>query len=121
VDYVVRNEGEHSFVSLVKFLSKEMVFEEVRGVSYLTDNELRRTPDAPFICDLDSLPFPARELLPLKLYRGKTNGRLMTTMITSRGCPFSCDFCSSSQFFGLGWRARSVENILEEMELLCHV
>jgi anaerobic magnesium-protoporphyrin IX monomethyl ester cyclase len=118
VDYVVRNEGEHSFVSLVRFLSKEMVFEEVRGVSYLTDNELRRTSDAPFICDLDSLPFPARELLPLKLYRGKTNGRLMTTMITSRGCPFSCDFCSSSQFFGLGWRARSVENILEEMELL---
>ncbi|NIN92576.1 radical SAM protein, partial [bacterium] len=46
------------------------------------------------------------------------NGRLMTTLITSRGCPFNCEFCSSSQFFGVRWRARSVENIFEEMELL---
>jgi anaerobic magnesium-protoporphyrin IX monomethyl ester cyclase len=118
VDYVVRNEGEYSFLSLVRFLSKEIPFEEVRGISYLTDGELRRAPDAPFICDLDSLPFPARELLPLKLYRGKTNGRLMTTLITSRGCPFNCDFCSSSQFFGVGWRTRSAESIFEEMKLL---
>jgi anaerobic magnesium-protoporphyrin IX monomethyl ester cyclase len=118
VDYVVRNEGEYAFLSLVKFLSKEIPLEEVRGVSYLTDGELIRTPDEPFIHDLDSLPFPARELLPLKLYREKTNGRLMTTLITSRGCPFNCDFCSGSQFFGVRWRARSVENIFEEMELL---
>ncbi len=118
VDYVVRNEGEYSFHSLVRFLSKEIPFEDVRGVSYLKNGEFKRTPDAPFIWDLDSLPFPARELLPLKLYGGKANGRLMTTLITSRGCPFNCDFCSSSQFFGVRWRARSVENILEEMELL---
>jgi len=118
VDYVVRNEGEYSFLSLVKFLSKEIPHEEVRGVSYLTDGELGRTPDAPLIHDLDSLPFPARELLPLKLYREKMNGRLMTTLITSRGCPFNCDFCSGSRFFGVRWRARSVESIFEEMELL---
>jgi anaerobic magnesium-protoporphyrin IX monomethyl ester cyclase len=118
VDYVVRNEGEYSFLSLVKFLSKEIPFEEVRGVSYSTDGDFSRTPDAPFIHDLDSLPFPARELLPLKLYREKRNGRLVTTLITSRGCPFNCGFCSSSQFFGVRWRARSVENIFEEMALL---
>jgi len=118
VDYVVRNEGEYSFLSLVRFLSKEIPFEEVRGVSYLTDGELNRTPDAPFIHDLDSLPFPARELLPLKLYKEKMHGRLTTTLITSRGCPFNCDFCSGSRFFGVRWRARSVENIFEEMQLL---
>jgi anaerobic magnesium-protoporphyrin IX monomethyl ester cyclase len=118
VDYVVRNEGEYSFLSLVKFLSKEIPFKEVRGVSHLTNGELRRTPDAPLIYDLDSLPFPARDLLPLKLYPEKMNGRLMTTLITSRGCPFNCDFCSGSQFFGVRWRARSVENVFEEMELL---
>ena len=118
VDYVVRNEGEYSFLSLVKFLSKEIPFEEVRGVSYLTNGELSRTPDAPFIYDLDSLPFPARELLPLKLYGEKMNGRPTTTLITSRGCPFNCYFCSSSQFFGVRWRARSAENVFEEMGLL---
>jgi len=118
VDYVVRNEGEYSFLSLVKFLSKEIPFEEVRGVSYLTNGELSKTPDCPFIYDLDSLPFPARELLPFKLYREKLHGRPITTLITSRGCPSNCEFCSIAQSFGLRWRSRSVENIFEEMELL---
>jgi len=90
----------------------------MRGVSCLINGEYTRTTDAPFIADLDSLPFPARELLPLKRYREKMNGRLTTTLVTSRGCPFNCSFCSSSQFFGVKWRARSVENVFEEMELL---
>lgn len=118
VDYVVRNEGEYSFLSLVRFLSDESPFEDVRGVSYLSDGETRRTPDAAFIDNLDSLPFPARELLHLNLYNEKMNGRPTTTIITSRGCPFNCHFCSSSQFFGFRWRSRSAENVFEEMKLL---
>jgi len=121
VDYVVRNEGEYPFLSLVNFLSKQIPFDEVTGVSYSTNGELSKTPDARLPCDLDSLPFPARRLLPLQLYREnreKAVGRLMTTLITSRGCPFNCNFCSSSHFFGVRWRVRSVENILEEIELL---
>jgi anaerobic magnesium-protoporphyrin IX monomethyl ester cyclase len=118
VDYVVRKEGEYSFLSLVDFLSDRTDFEQVRGVSYFEDGRLSRTPDGKFIDDLDSLPFPARDLLRLDLYRERMNGRLMTTVVSSRGCPFNCDFCSSSQFFGPGWRARSAENILEEVELL---
>lgn len=118
VDYVIRNEGELSFLSLVDYLSGRAGFDQVRGVSYLDDGQFKTTPDAPFIKDLDALPFPARDLLPLKLYKEKMNGRLMTTMVTSRGCPFNCDFCSSSQFFGVAWRARSAENIIEEAEQL---
>ena len=118
VDYVVRNEGERSFLSLVEFLDGKRPFEEVRGVSYLESGSLRRTPDAPFIDDLDALPFPARDLLPLKLYKEKTNGRPMTTVVTSRGCPYNCEFCSSSEFFGVRWRARSAENIIDEVGVL---
>jgi anaerobic magnesium-protoporphyrin IX monomethyl ester cyclase len=118
IDYVVRNEGEYSFLSLVEFLAKSRPFDEVRGVAYLDDGKVLKTPDAPFIHDLDSLPFPARDLLPLDLYRERMNGRLMTTMVTSRGCPFNCDFCSSSEFFGVRWRARSVENMLEEIDII---
>lgn len=118
VDYVVRNEGEISFRSLVDFLSGDTTIEEVRNVSYLADGGIERTPNIQFIDDLDSLPFPARDFLHLEHYNEKMNGRRMTTLITSRGCPFSCNFCASSEFFGIRWRARSVENILEEMELL---
>lgn len=118
VDYVIRNEGEYSFLSLVQFLAKEIPWEEVRGVSYLEHGELRRSPDMPFIQDLDSLPFPARDLLPLGSYKEKMNGRLMTTLVTSRGCPFNCEFCSASQFSGIRWRARSVRNIIDEIGLV---
>lgn len=118
VDYVVRNEGEYAFHSLVGFLSRELPFEDVRGVSYRNNGNIDRSPDIPFIDDLDSLPFPARDLLSLDLYNEKLNGRPMTTLVTSRGCPFNCDFCASSEFFGVRWRSRSVESILEEVELL---
>ena len=118
VDYVVRNEGEYSFKSLIDFLSGDSEFETVRGVSYLAAAGIVRAPDTPFINDLDSIPFPARDLLHLENYNERMNGRPMTTLITSRGCPFNCDFCASSEFFGVRWRARSVENILEEIELL---
>jgi anaerobic magnesium-protoporphyrin IX monomethyl ester cyclase len=118
VDYIVRNEGEYSFRSLVKFLSHEIPIEEVPGLSYMADGGIVRTPNPPFITDLDSLPLPARELLPLRRYKEKIDGRPMTTMITSRGCPFNCNFCSSSQFSGVRWRPRSVEGIFEEIELV---
>ena len=119
VDYVVRNEGEYSFRWLIDYFAGEASLDEVRGVSRLAgDGSLVRAPDMPYITDLDSLPFPARELLNLKHYNERMNGRPMTTLITSRGCPFNCDFCASSEFFGIRWRARSVDSILAEIELL---
>lgn len=118
VDFVVRSEGEYALLSLVEYLGGNRPIGDVKGVSYLAGGDFRRTPDAPFISDLDSLPFPARDLLPMGLYKEKMNGRLMTTVVTSRGCPFKCDFCSSSRFFGVRWRARSADSILEEVELL---
>ena len=118
VDYIIRNEGEYSFLALIRYLSHEIPIEEVPGLSYIAEGTLLRTPNPPFIKDLDSLPLPARELLPLRRYKEKIDGRPMTTMITSRGCPFNCNFCSSSQFSGVRWRPRSVEGILDEIEIL---
>ena len=118
VDYVVRGEGEYTFLALVDALSDRGRLEDVLGISYLDRGRVVRNRDASPIPDLDGLPFPARDLLQLKLYREKMNGRPMTTMVTSRGCPFNCEFCSSSQFMGVAWRARSAENIMAEAELL---
>jgi anaerobic magnesium-protoporphyrin IX monomethyl ester cyclase len=103
---------------LLKYLSKEIPLEDVRGVSCKANGEIERTPDAPFVSDLDALPLPARELLPLDRYNEKMNGRLTTTLVTSRGCPFNCSFCSSSEFFGVAWRARSVASVLGEIGYL---
>jgi anaerobic magnesium-protoporphyrin IX monomethyl ester cyclase len=69
VDYIIRNEGEYSFRSLVKYLSHEIPIDEVGGLSYMKDGAIARTLNMPFIADLDSLPLPARELLPLRSYK----------------------------------------------------
>jgi len=117
-DFVVRGEGEYTMLDLVQHIEEGNSFQEVKGISFLSDGELIRTPSRPLIQDLDSLPFPARDLLPLQNYTVTLKGRFMTAALTSRGCPFNCDFCSASQFFGRKWRTRSIENVMEELELL---
>ena len=117
-DFVVRGEGEYTMLDLVQHIEEGNSFREVKGISFLSDGELIRTPSRPLIQDLDSLPFPARELLPLQNYTVTLKGRFMSAALTSRGCPFNCDFCSASQFFGRKWRTRSIENVMEELELL---
>ncbi|MBZ9570980.1 B12-binding domain-containing radical SAM protein [Methanobrevibacter sp. TMH8] len=69
----------------------------------------------PLIKDLDSLPFPARHLIPFKSYKlsNQAGG-----MITSRGCPYSCNYCSSSLIMGKKFRTRSPDNVVDELEVL---
>lgn len=118
VDYVVRNEGEYSFKDLVQYLYGEIPLETVMGISYRQNGHLIRKPLVPTNENLDSLPLPARDLLHLNLYSSRIDGRLAATLITSRGCHFNCDFCSSSKFFGKKQRMRSIENVMEEVEII---
>lgn len=117
VDYVIRGEGEQSFVELVKCLASKGDLSKVPGLSYLADGVVVRNPDSLPVNDLDSLPQPARDLLPMHRYRTrKLNGRPLTTLVTSRGCPYNCSFCSSSQFAGTKWRSRQPQKIVDEIE-----
>lgn len=118
VDYVVRGEGEYGLLDLAEALENGGVREKVGGISYRENGAWFKNPPRPFIQDLDFLPFPARELLPLNLYTLNMGKRFSATMLTSRGCPFNCDFCSCSEFSGIKWRTRSVENIMEEVSIL---
>jgi len=120
VDFIVHGEGEVTFSELVSTLQKrERGFDSVKGISFLHKGQVVRTPPRPFIEDLDQLPLPARHLIHMDDYRKtKLGNREITPLITSRGCPYRCAFCASSQFWGTKVRLRSVESILNELEEL---
>ena len=123
VDLVIRGEGEGSFLQLIRGLQEGRPLSEVRGLSFREDGRIRHNPPADLIKDLDRIPFPDRDLLPAKKYPFTLavpgRGRLPAAhIITSRGCPFGCSFCATSQLAGRTWRARSPENVISEIEAL---
>ena len=120
VDFIVHGEGEVTLLELVRSLEEgKNHWEVIKGLSFQRGAETVRTPPRPFIQDLDSLPFPARHLIDMDLYRRTKFGeRAITPVVTSRGCPANCNFCSSSSFFGRRWRARSPDSVVEELKAL---
>ena len=119
VDYIVLGEGEFRFPALVEQIQRGKVKEisGIDGVGYRTDGEIRIHPLRDFIQDLNSLPFPERGLLDPDRYR--INSKRSTMMITSRGCPHGCAYCSTHLVMGSSFRVRNPENILQEMRD-CH-
>jgi radical SAM superfamily enzyme YgiQ (UPF0313 family) len=114
IDIIVRGEGEETTRELIEDIEKGAPLNGVKGITFREKNEIIDTEPRLFIKNIDDIPFPSRDLLPMHLY--KFNGVRYTTMLTSRGCPFKCSFCSSSRLFGGYWRGRSPENVLEEMK-----
>lgn len=114
VDAVVRREGEETVVELADRLERGKGLEGVRGVTYRDGARIRRNPDRPFIEDLDGLPFPAYDLLPLDRY-GTLGGRRIFLVLSSRGCPYRCAFCSMRVLDGARFRSRSPESTVEEI------
>ncbi len=115
IDYVILGEGEIRFPLLLEQIEKGKTgkIEEMDGIGYRVDGEIRINPLQGFIQDLDSLPHPARELLDLDRYRMKK--KRSTVIITSRGCPHGCAYCSTHLVMGASFRTRSPEAILQEM------
>ena len=115
-DFVVRGEGEQTVLDLVKALSEGGNLAQIKGLSYAVDSEVIHNSDRTYSDDLDTLPFPARHLLNMDRYQtSKLGTRSITSILTSRGCPYQCSFCASSKLSGTFWRARSVESIIEEI------
>lgn len=117
LDIVVRREGETTFIEILNKLQAKASLGNVQGITFRNQKgKIIRNSDRPFIEDLDSLPFPAHHLLPLAAL--KRMGKVLFPLITSRGCVYWCDFCSTVRMFGRGYRMRSPENVVNEMEMI---
>lgn len=114
VDSVILGDGEVAFKELVGSLKNRDDLHNVKGIIFKDDGEIIQTGGAQYIEDLDSLPFPKRERLNNlnRYYTSGTESNLMTTMITSRGCPYRCNFCNTSK----NYRCRSASNVVDEIE-----
>ncbi|MDD4278384.1 MAG: radical SAM protein, partial [Candidatus Sumerlaeales bacterium] len=111
---VVRGEYEYSIAEICE---GKMPLAEILGLTYRdADGQIIRNESRPFITDLDALPFPARHLAKNALYTRPDTGEMQTTIVTNRGCPFSCIFCLSNEVSGKVNRMRSPENVVAEIE-----
>jgi len=126
IDFVVRGEAEYTMLELVGALEQGITedLKKIEGIGFIKNGKTVITPPRPEIQDLDALPFPARHLLPMNIYfdavkenpiRGEISKRY-TIMMTSRGCPHECIFCSNHIVMGKTWRGRSPENVVDEIE-----
>jgi len=121
IDYVIMGEAEIPMSELLmKLHKKETDFDKVRALSYRG----RISTERVLIDDLNALPLPAYEMLPMDNYFNLTKRDSLTTekravsVITSRGCPMQCTFCSSFQLWHNKWRPRSVAHIMAELDFL---
>ncbi|WXG46583.1 MAG: radical SAM protein [Candidatus Atabeyarchaeum deiterrae] len=119
-DVVAIGEGEETMLELVRAVKNALALSEVKGIAYKdTDKDrVTFTTRREFIQDLDTIPFPDRRFFDHQAYKEhylRNFGYTTTSLITSRGCPFNCDFCSRP-IFGNKFRTRSAANIVDEMK-----
>jgi len=115
IDAIVIGEGERTLAELARAVAEDRDIHQVPGIAFADGGMVVKTPPRARIENLDQLPLPARELLPMARYRALGTP---CTVITSRGCPFSCIFCSGRRMFGPKVRFRSTGLVVDEIEKL---
>ena len=117
-DIVAAGEGERTMLELAHVFERGGDFQSISGIAYRKNGATVRSAARELEPALDAIPFPARDLLPNKQYLGFWKLRpdkSTTSVITTRGCPFNCDFCSNA-VFGNTYRERSPVNVVDEVE-----
>ena len=122
VDVIARGEGENTILELESCLRNTGKLKEVRGITFRNEKRIVSTPERPLIKDLDSLPFPDRELIDVDYHSiiagANVAPKKFTSIVSSRGCVYGCRFCCCTQFARKMWRPRSVKNTLDELHFL---
>jgi len=119
-DISVYGEGERTVVELWDRIEKGESYEAIKGIVFRRKDGISINPRRELIENLDELPFPARHLFPMNKYSREDSLPVSPVypIGTSRGCPFSCAFCSNNVVFGRKYRFRSSESVVNEIELL---
>jgi len=113
VDFIVLGEGEETIAELAKKLNSKnkKAFYSIKGIAFKDGEKIVNTGNRPSIMNLDKLPFPKHSYFKDKIERSNT-----AYILTSRGCPFGCLFCSTSNYWKRMRRERSVENVIQEIK-----
>ncbi|MDD1767334.1 MAG: radical SAM protein [Methanomassiliicoccales archaeon] len=117
LDVYLRHEYEAVAPNLISSLESGSPLENVDGISYRSEGQIKTTRDASAVKDYDSLPIPAFDLLPSlePYFVTAPAGKPFSILYTSKGCPFKCSFCTVA---GTEWKPRSADNILRELRFL---
>jgi anaerobic magnesium-protoporphyrin IX monomethyl ester cyclase len=123
IDYIVRGEGEITFVEFIRTIQQQGKINNVRGLSFRHNGKIVHTPDRPLIENLDSLPYPAYHLVEneVKKYHftmmAGANVRYMV-LEGARGCVHKCTFCTQWKHWGTRWRTKSIKRMVDELSYL---
>lgn len=122
LDMIALGEGETTMLEVIRRLKAGRSFEDLDGLAFKDNGDVTVNPRTNWIEDLDILPFPARDLLPMDVYKKigvphsfSAASRNNAPLVSSRGCPAHCIYCSSTRFWGNRYRFRSPENVLDEI------
>jgi len=116
LDIVVRKEGEETFLDIVGRIEEGKIYYDTLGTTCRKKEKIIKNDDRPYIENLDNLPFPAHHLWPLE--RLTKHGIIIFPIISSRGCVYWCDFCTTVRMFGRRYRMRTPKNVVDELQYL---
>jgi len=122
VDIAVIGEGEYTLLDIARFREGHKDLSTVQGIAYRENNKVVMNSPRPFIKNLDELPYPAYHLVDMEQYLNPKNVEYRSfknraiSMITSRGCPFNCCFCSVHLHMGKMFRAHSANYVINHIE-----
>ncbi len=116
IDYCILNEGEETLKELIENINQPEKLTNIKGLVFKQDNKIVNNGNRELIKQLDNLPFPDRKALPYQKYSSSLATQFpVTTMFTSRGCPFQCIFCNRPHL-GKKFRYHNAKNVVDEME-----
>ena len=124
-DIVVMGEGEYAMLEVAQYFEGKKKLGDIKGIAYRDGANVVVNARRPFLENLDELPYPAYDLVDMERYLNPPKGigyrsfqNRAISMITSRGCPFNCCFCSVHLHMGRGFRAHSANYVLDHIQFM---